>query len=49
MCPSSIDQVMSFVNRMAKVGDMENVGVLGLGFLQAQTGFMLAFVVLSII
>ena len=43
----SVDQIMPFVDRMVKVGDSENVGVLGLGLSQAQTGFTLGFVVLS--
>ena len=32
MCPVSIDQIMPFVERMVKVGDLENVGVLGILF-----------------
>jgi len=46
MCPVSIDQIMPFVDRMVKVGDLENVGVLGLLF-SGSDWFTLGSVVLS--
>jgi len=46
MCPVSIDQIMPFVERMVKVGDLENVGVLGILF-SGSDWFTLGSVVLS--